>query len=52
MRSVGQFDPVTCWRVILMMSQFVVWQLRGVRFLCLRDRIDPFFLERIKRLPG
>lgn len=34
-----------------MMTQFVVWQLRGVRYLCLRHEDDPYILERIKRLP-
>ncbi len=33
-----------------MMDQFVIWQLRGVVYLCLRNDSDPYFLERIKRL--
>lgn len=35
-----------------MMDQFVVWELRGVKFLCLRRPEPEFyhFLERIKRL--
>lgn len=36
-----------------MMDQFVVWNLRGARYLCLRDA-DPvnyyFLMNRIKRL--
>jgi hypothetical protein len=33
------------------MAQFVVWQLRGVRYLCLRHPDDPYFPEQLKRLP-
>jgi hypothetical protein len=25
------------------MAQFYVWEVRGVRYLCLRDCQDPFF---------
>lgn len=32
-----------------MMDQFVIWELRGVRYLCLRVD-DSCFLQQIKRL--
>ncbi len=36
-----------------MMDHFVVWQLQGVRYLCLRDSKpeNHHILERIRRLP-
>lgn len=33
-----------------MMDQFVVWELRGVRYLCLRTDPASAFLETLKRL--
>lgn len=35
-----------------MMDQFVVWEMRNVRYLCVR--IDPLdcFVEQLKRLPN
>lgn len=33
-----------------MMDQFVIWQLQGVRYLCLRNPNDYYMLERIKRM--
>ncbi len=34
-----------------MMDQFVIWQLRGVRYLCLRTDPSSAFVDRLKRLP-
>jgi len=34
-----------------MMEQFVVWELHGVRYLCLRID-DSAFVENIRRLPN
>ena len=33
-----------------MMTQFVVWELRGVRYLCLRID-ESCIVENVKRLP-
>ena len=35
-----------------MMNQFVVWSLRGVSYICLRDDNDPYFLVRLARVGG
>ena len=32
-----------------MMDQFIIWELRGVKYLCLKVD-DSVFVERIKRL--
>lgn len=34
-----------------MMDHFFVWELRGVRLLCLRDPANPWYGETLKRLP-
>ena len=35
-----------------MMDHFFVWELRGVRLLCLRDPINPWYAAvTVKRLP-
>lgn len=33
-----------------MMDQFVVWSLKGVTYLCLRNVGDWYMLEKIKRI--
>lgn len=33
-----------------MMDQFVVWSLRGVTYLCLRNDSSSAFLETIRRI--
>ena len=33
-----------------MMDQFVVWQLRGVRYICLRTDPESCFLQTLERL--
>jgi hypothetical protein len=33
------------------MSQFVIWHLHGVRYLCVRND-DSYWLRQIKRLPN
>ena len=43
-RNLGGFAEMN------MMDQFIVWELRCVRYLCLRND-DSAFVERIKRLP-
>lgn len=34
-----------------MMDQFVIWELAGVRYLCIRESDGGAFLTRIKWLP-
>lgn len=34
-----------------MMSQFIVWELHGVRYLGLRTDLDSAFVENMGRLP-
>lgn len=34
-----------------MMDQFIVWELRGVRYLCFKSDPHSCMVDRIKRLP-
>ena len=35
-----------------MMDQFVVWSLRGITYLCVRDENHYYFLHKVARLPN